>query len=104
MMFLFIGDFVKFPVALYIHTYACLVFFPTNMEVVGCQVPKTFFTRNCMKCANLHRKVMFQTPIPKRVRVGVKYWKVFARNYMKCEDLYRKIMFLTPHQWHMGWL
>ena len=31
---------------------------------VGYQVPKSFFVRNCMKYPDLHRKIMYGTPLP----------------------------------------
>ena len=50
------------PGALYtMHAYICtfLSFYPHIGEVVGSQVPRKLFARNRMKCADLHRKIMF---------------------------------------------
>ena len=74
-------------------------------------MPNNLFARKCIKCAYLHRRIVFLTPHTHGDLVGVKYPKkfIFAKNCMKCADLHRKIMlpsctkFLSPQHTPKGW-
>ena len=63
---------------------------------------KISFTRNCIKCPDLHRNVMF-TYLPSYGGRGrEKLPKQCARKCMKCPDLYRNVMFATSTQEGLG--
>ena len=58
-----------------------------------------FFVVNCIKCADLHRKITFLRPTPDSWIWEFKFKyqkKLFDGNCMKCADLHKKILYLTP--------
>ena len=65
-------------------------------------VQKTLFTRNLVKCSDVHRKLLFTNPQPIGVeREEVNFQKYyFARNCITYPDMYRKVILpsLTPHE------
>ena len=65
--------------------------------VVG-QFPKNTFTKNYIKCPDLHQKSVSH-PNSMSVWWGLHTKTFFARNFMKCPDLNTKVMYGIHTPW-----
>ena len=72
---------------------------PSHWVTVGGQVSMSFYGRNCMKYADLYRKIIYGTPLG---GMGSISKACLVRIQMKCPDLHTNVRSQTPTNVGLG--